>query len=848
VRFPAATRPFDVDVPGLAEEPTGVDMPDDATGSLDIDGPGASARSSTGSGLDPEELLRRLTRGLDCLTHVERVPSRPGSTVDWPSWVPADLRTALRARGVDRPWSHQAAAADLAHAGRHVVVSTGTASGKSLAYHLPVLTVLAADPRATALYFAPTKALAADQLRALSEIAPADVRASVYDGDTPWEEREWVRTFSRFVLTNPDMVHRGVLPRHANWSTFLRRLRFVVIDECHTYRGVFGSHVAHVIRRLRRICARYGSSPTFLLASATVGDPANTASRLTGLDVTAVTDDGSPRGGVTFALWEPPFLPVGKGANRNGGTGDPSHVADPGSPNVDGTTATDAWPQIRVSTLRQTADLLTDAVVNGARTLAFVRSRRGAEVVATMSRRALAEAVPQLAGRVAAYRAGYLREERRQLERALLAGDLLGLASTNALELGVDLVGVDAVVLAGYPGTLASMWQQAGRAGRGARDALCVFVARDDPLDTYLVNHPEALFGRPVEATVLDPSNPYVLGPHLCCAAAEMPLTESDLPLFGDAAAETIDRLVAGGYLRRRPTGWYWAGDGRPEVDLRGSGGAPIAIVEESTGRLLGTVDGGASHVQVHTGAVHLHQGESYVVDALDLDDCVALVHAEEPDWSTHARDVTSLTVESIRNIVDAGPVGMFLGTVDVTNQVVSYQRRRIATGEIIDTRPLDLPSRQLRTTAVWWTISPGALATAGIDPADVPGALHAAEHAAIGLLPLVATCDRWDIGGLSTALHADTEAPTVFVYDGHPGGAGFAERAYHVATEWLHATREAIASCACEHGCPSCVQSPKCGNGNEPLSKDGAVRVLDAVLEAIELAHDGSQDVHGSV
>ena len=889
MRFPAAARPLGVDAPGLApdympdlmEAPSDVEVPggsfdggepgqaspaDAAGGGLRTHGlAGASVRGSSGSGLDPDELLRRLTRGLDCLTHVEQVPSRVGSTVDWPLWVPADLRAALRARGVERPWSHQAAAADLARAGRHVVVSTGTASGKSLAYHLPVLTALAADPRATALYFAPTKALAADQLRALSEIAPADVRASVYDGDTPWEEREWVRTYARFVLTNPDMVHRGVLPRHANWSTFLRRLRFVVIDECHTYRGVFGSHVAHVIRRLRRVCARYGSSPIFLLASATVGDPAGTASRLTGLDVTAVTDDGSPRGGVTFALWEPPFLPVGHGADRrsadatvssdgngNGGggeRGDVEDVADAARSNADGghdPTATDAWPQIRVSTLRQTADLLTDAVVHGARTLAFVRSRRGAEVVATMSRRALTEAVPQLAGRVAAYRAGYLREERRQLEQALLAGDLLGLASTNALELGVDLVGVDAVVLAGYPGTLASLWQQAGRAGRGARDALCVLVARDDPLDTYLVHHPEALFGRPVEATVLDPSNPYVLGPHLCCAAAEMPLTEADLPLFGDAAGETIDRLVAGGYLRRRPTGWYWAGDGRPEVDLRGSGGAPIAIVEESTGRLLGTVDGGASHVQVHTGAVHLHQGESYVVDSLDLDDCVALVHAEEPDWSTHARDVTSLTVESIRSIVDAGPVGMFLGTVDVTNQVVSYQRRRIATGEVIDTRPLDLPSRQLRTTAVWWTISPAALAAAGVDPADVPGALHAAEHAAIGLLPLVATCDRWDIGGLSTALHVDTEAPTVFVYDGHPGGAGFAERAYHVADEWLHATREAIASCACEHGCPSCVQSPKCGNGNEPLSKDGAVQVLDAVLEAIGLTRQAGWNTRG--
>jgi len=792
----------------------------------DWDADDFSDQSASGSWPDPTDLLQRLTRGVDCLTHVERVVRRTGRPVEWPKWVPRELRATLRAHGVRRPWSHQAAAADLAHSGRHVVVSTGTASGKSLAYYLPVLSALGADQRATALYLAPSKALAADQLRAVGAIAPADVRPAVFDGDTPWEEREWVRSFARLVLTNPDMVHHGMLPRHATWATFLRRLRYVVIDECHTYRGVFGSHVAHVIRRLRRVCERYGSSPVFLLASATVGDPAGTASRLVGLDVTAVTDDGSPRGGVTFALWEPPFMMTGG-------------VQNLGSETFDGDDSFDAIGQsrIRVSTLRQTADVLADAVANGARTLAFVRSRRGAEVVASMTRRALDEAVPDLADRVAAYRAGYLREDRRRLEQDLLTGELLGLASTNALELGVDLVGVDAVVLSGYPGTLASLWQQAGRAGRGARDALCVLIARDDPLDTYLVHHPEALFGRPVEATVLDPSNPYVLGPHLCCAATESPLTDADLPLFGDGAAEILDRLVADGLLRRRPTGWYWTGDGRPEIDLRGSGGASISIVEQSTGRLLGTVDGGSAHAHVHTGAVHLHQGESYVVDALDLDDCVALVHAEEPDWSTHARDVTSLTVESVRHVVDAGPVGMFFGTVDVTNQVVSYQRRRIATGEVIDTRPLDLPARRLKTTAVWWTISPQALADAGIDPADVPGALHAAEHAAIGLLPLVATCDRWDIGGLSTALHADTDAPTVFVYDGHPGGAGFAERAYHVAAEWLRATREAISSCGCEHGCPSCVHSPKCGNGNEPLSKADAVRVLDAVLDALRSA-----------
>jgi len=758
----------------------------------------------------PTDLLRRLTRGSDeSLTHVERVPARAGATAPWPDWAPAELVARYGARGVAQPWRHQVAAAELAHAGTHVIVATGTGSGKSLAYQLPVLAGLLAEPRATALYLAPTKALAADQLRAATELAPEGVRPAGYDGDTPREEREWVRAHARLVLTNPDMVHYGLLPRHDSWASFLRRLRFVVVDECHAYRGVFGSHVAQVLRRLRRICARYGSTPVFILASATAGDPAGSAERLTGVPVRAVVEDASPRGAITFALWEPPLLR--------------SRAA-----------LEDAAP-VRKSALREAADLLTDSVIQGARTLTFIRSRKGAELVAAMARRSLGEVAPELADRVAAYRAGYLREERRALEQALLSGELLGLASTNALELGVDLVGLDSVVLAGYPGTLASMWQQAGRAGRAGREALCVFVARDDPLDTYLVHHPAALFGRPVEATVLDPTNPYVLAPHLCAAAAELPLTPADLELFGgEAAATTIAALVAAGHLRRRPTGWYWAREGRPDIDLRGTGGAPVAVVESATGRLLGTVDRGASHVQVHTGAVHLHQGVSYLVDELDLDDGVALVHAEEPEWSTHPRDVTTLTVESVTSYVDAGPVGLFLGTVDVTNQVISYQRRRLGSGEVIDTRPLDLPPRQLTTTAVWWTISEQALRRAGIEPSDTPGALHAAEHASIGLLPLMATCDRWDIGGLSTALHPDTEAPTVFVYDGHPGGAGFAERAYHVAAQWLEATREAIATCGCESGCPSCVQSPKCGNGNEPLDKAAAVRVLASVLGAL--------------
>jgi DEAD/DEAH box helicase domain-containing protein len=796
----------------------------------------------TTTGADAASLLADLRSryGDGRITHIERLPARAGEPATWPDGVPPALREVLAARGISAPWRHQAEAAVRAASGEHVVVATGTASGKSLAYLLPALSRLLTDPRATVLYLSPTKALAADQLRALAELGLTEVRAACYDGDTPREEREWIRAHGRFILTNPDMLHWGILPGHRAWRVFLKQLAYVIVDECHAYRGVFGSHVANLLRRLRRLAG----DPTFLLASATSGDPAASASRLTGLDVFAVTEDASPRGGVTFALWEPPLLELsrapllsaepdqGRPAEEGAQRGAPSSVAEP----EEGRPAEEDAAPVRRSALHESADLLADAVSRGVRTLAFVRSRRGAEVVAATARRALDEAVPGLGQQVAAYRAGYLPEERRALERAMHDGALCGLAATNALELGVDLAGLDAVVLCGYPGRLASLWQQAGRAGRAGQEALCVLVARDDPLDTYLVHHPEALFGRPVEATVLDPGNPYVLSPQLASAAVEAPLTEADLALFGDGATAAIEALVGEGLLRRRPAGWFWTGGQRPEVDLRGTGGPPIAVVESASGRLLGTVDAASAHFQVHPGAVYLHHGETYVVDALDLADEVALVHSESPPWTTYARDTTDLAVVSVRSYHDAGPVGLFLGEVDVTSQVVSYQRRRVGSGEVLGTFPLDLPQRQLRTVAVWFTVSPQALAGAGLDPGDVPGALHAAEHAAIGLLPLVATCDRWDIGGLSTAMHPDTGAPSVFVYDGHPGGAGFAERAYAAAVEWLSATRDVIADCACEAGCPSCVQSPKCGNGNNPLAKTEAVAALEVVLSALRL------------
>ncbi|WP_232806876.1 DEAD/DEAH box helicase [Geodermatophilus chilensis] len=786
--------------------------------------PQGGSPASVGAPLPGADLLDAVLSGTpeeeQPVTHVHRMPVRDSRTLPWPAWVSPELRARLEAQGVSAPWRHQVEAAQLARDGSHVVVATGTASGKSLAYQVPALTRLAEDPRACVLYLAPTKALARDQLASVAELADPSVRPAAYDGDTPMEEREWVRRHSRWIVTNPDMLHRGVLPAHQRWSSTLRRLAYVVVDECHAYRGVFGSHVGHVLRRLRRICRRYGAEPVFLLASATVAEPAAAATRLVGAPVVAVTEDGSPRPGATFALWEPPLT------ERTGEHGAP----------------------LRRSAAADAATLLADLVERGARTLAFVRSRRSAESVAEQARHVLLDrGRADLARRVDSYRGGYLPEERRELERALSAGELLGVATTNALELGIDIAGLDAVVLAGYPGTLASLWQQAGRAGRAQRESLVVFVARDDPLDHYLAHHPRAVFGRPVEATVTDPTNPYVLGPQLCCAAAELPLVPEDLADFGGAAAEAlVEELVAEGALRRRPTGWYWAGRGRPDVDIRGSGLAPVTIIEGDTGRLLGTVDGDAAHATVHTGAVYVHRGETYVVDEFDVDEAVAVAHPESPEWTTVARDVTDLAIVTTDRSRSLGTVTAHTGVVDVTNQVVAYQRRRLGTGEVLAEFPLDLPARQLRTRAVWLTLDERAVGRAEVDDAELPGSLHAAEHAAIGILPLLATCDRWDLGGVSTALHPDTGAATIVVYDGHPGGAGFAERGFAVLRRWLQATRATVASCECESGCPSCVQSPKCGNGNEPLDKAGAVRVLDVVLDELataEAAGEGAAD-----
>ena len=741
--------------------------------------------------------------------HVRRIPERPGRPVPWPAWVPEALRMRLAERGIDAPWTHQAAAAELARAGQPVIVATGTASGKTLALWLPVLEAVMGDDTATALYLSPTKALAHDQLRSLEALAVPGLRVAAYDGDTPPDERRWVRAHAHYVFSNPDLVHRSMLPRHTAWSRFLRGLRYIVLDEAHHYRGMFGSHVALVVRRLLRVARQYGSDPIVLCASATVADPARTATRLVGRPVEAITDDGAPRGAMTAVLWEPPEV-LG------------AVVADKGE------------RKPRRSAIAETADLLADLVCSEVRTLAFVHSRRGAETVAMLARDEVSEVDESLVDRVASYRGGYLPEERRALERDLRDGHLLGVATTNALELGIDISGLDAVVISGWPGTRASLWQQWGRAGRRQGDALGVLVAREDPLDRYVLEHPGVIFDQPVEAVVLDPTNPHVLGPHLLAAAAEQPLTEQDATtFFGPTAIALLDDLTAQGLLRRRRTGWFWTSPDSPadRIDLRGTAGRPVQLVEEGTGRLLGTVEAARAPASVHAGAVYVHQGITHVVEHLDLDDAVAIVRPEQVDYSTTATEVADYRIISTDEEVAWGDARLCRGEVEVTSRVVGYLKRRYATAEILGEEPLDMPERVLRTRGVWWTLSDAQVRAATAHEVDIAGAAHAAEHASIGLLPLVATCDRWDIGGVSTALHPDTMRCTVMVYDGHPGGAGFVDRAYDEAEVWLSATRAAIAGCPCEFGCPSCVQSPKCGNGNEPLDKAGAVRLLDLLL-----------------
>jgi DEAD/DEAH box helicase domain-containing protein len=772
------------------------------------------------------DYIRRIRANPDYrgqVAHAQEIPPRPARYAEPEEPLHPILEARLRALGIDRLYTHQAAAVDAVRRGEHVMAVTATASGKTLCYNLPAIEAVLRDPRARAFYLFPTKALAQDQLGKLNDFGLfPTVRFATYDGDTPQEERRYIKRGAHIVLTNPDMLHVGIMPYHTTWAQFFANLRYVVVDEIHTYRGVFGANVAQVMRRLRRICAHYGASPQFIACSATIANPASLMRALTGLDPTVIDDDGAPRGKRTFVFWNPPL--VGENGERR-------------------------------SAHTEATSLFVNLVESFVRTITFTKARKSAELILRYTREEFERRESLLGGRVMSYRAGYTKEERRAIEDGLFSGKLLGVTATNALELGVDVGGLDATVLTGYPGTIASAWQQAGRAGRAQDEALSVLVALDNPLDQYLMRHPEYFFGRPVEQAIVDPDNRRVLAAHLACAAYELPVGENDLPLFSPRAPEVLAQLEEEGTLVRRNGKWYYRGDDYPpagvnirsasaetyeiresKVESRKSQDFPLSTFDSrlSTppGRLIGTVEGASVYFTVHPGAIYLHQGETYLVEELDEESRVARVRPAEVNYYTEPRELTHITVLGEKESRPLGVTQARFGEVVVSTQVLGFRRKQLYTDIIIDLVDLDLPEQVFETEAFWFTVPAAMVAELAKAGLDLGGAIHAAEHACIGMMPLFAMCDRWDIGGVSSPNHPDTGLATVFIYDGHPGGVGIAEATFDRLAELLQATQEMIAACPCADGCPSCVQSPKCGNNNEPLDKRGAAWLLKATLK----------------
>ena len=725
------------------------------------------------------------------VTYVGGEPARPPRFAPMPEGLHPKVADALAARGLEQLFTHQADAWDAAQRGEHLVVATGTASGKTLAFNLPVLDALARQPKTRALYLYPTKALAQDQMRSLTELKPPAIKPAIYDGDTESSRRWQIRKWSNLILTNPDMLHVGVLPHHDRWGDVLHNLRYVVVDEAHVYRGVFGSHVGNVLRRLRRLARIYGADPQFLLASATIANPGELARRLLGVEATTIEQDGAPKAERTILLWNPPL--------------------------------TDEELGLRASALGEAARLMASLVERGVRTLCFAKSRKSAELVHRFTAQRLGDAT-----RLSPYRAGYTPAQRREIERRLVEGDLLGVSATNALELGIDVGLLDAVVCVGFPGTVASLRQQWGRAGRRGH-GLAAMVATEDALDQFFMRDPESLLDRRVEAAILDHANPRVLDGHVRSAAFEAPLDEKDAETLGP---EALDRAAQLPDLRRKDGGFVWAGRDYPagRFGLRSATPDSFTVVDVSTGSLLGLVEQERAYSTVHQGAVYLHLGESYRVAELGLENRTALVEPYTGDEYTQAKkDTMTAIVEPLREERRLG-LDLTFGRVVVTEQVVAYQRKRIGDGETIETLPLDLPETEFETEAIWFV--PEEEMLEGLtDITRLLGALHAAEHAMIAILPLWAMCDRWDIGGLSTNLHFQTGRPTIFVYDGHAGGVGINERGFDVFEGWVADTARLLEGCPCDHGCPSCVQSPKCGNLNEPLDKGGSLELLQRML-----------------
>jgi len=726
--------------------------------------------------------------------------SRPAKQVELPDSLHPDLLESLRAAGIESLYSHQLEAYETAR-DSNLILTSGTASGKSLSFNLPVLDGIAHDPMRRALYLYPTKALAQDQARKLSELRPPGVREAIYDGDTPREERPSIRRRANLVLTNPDMLNVGVLPHHKHWGDFLANLGWVVVDEAHTYRGVFGSHVANVLRRLRRVARIYGSEPRFAMASATIANPGELAERLSGVSFELLDDDGAPRAGREVAMWNPPVI--------------------------------EESTQTRRSPISEASDMLAELVSRGVRTICFMRSRRGIELIKRFTEIKLTESGnADLARRIAPYRAGYTPQQRREIEASLASGELLAVAATDALELGIDVGELDAAICVNFPGTVASLRQMWGRAGRRQR-GLAVYIAGQDALDQFFCRHPDEFLGRPVEAAILDHRSEQIQMQHLVAAAYESPLGPDDDEVFGEGWRHAAENLVTMGELRRgrgerflTRTGDFVAG----RISLRSASADSVAVVDAASGEMIGEVEAQRAFDTVHPGAIYLHLGRSYEVSELDLGSRRATVKPFDGDFYTQAKKETDVWIEEMRIQRQALGVELNFGAVSVTEQVIAFQRKRLGDHEVLDTIALDLPEQNFVTQALWYVI--GDRMASALPPDVLLGALHASEHGQIAVLPLIAMCDRWDIGGLSTNIHHQTGSPSIFIYDGHPGGVGITQRGYEEFEQLVGDADRLIRECPCEDGCPSCVQSPKCGNLNEHLHKGGALELMGSMLE----------------
>lgn len=746
------------------------------------------------------DYIKGLAGYADQIVHIEPLPAQEARYGELDNPLPPELEFALKKRGMLPLYTHQAAAVNAAGQGKNVMVVTPAASGKTLCYNLPVLQSLLTEKGSRALYLFPTKALAQDQLRSLSELislADPRIKYAAFDGDTPHKDRTQIKKAAQIILTNPDMLHLGILPNHQSWATFFHRLRYVVIDEAHIYRGVFGSHVSNVLRRLRRLCNYYNASPQFICCSATIANAKEHIEKLVGASFEVIDEDGAPRGEKDFVLWNPPLL--------------------------------DEVKMTRRSANSEAAFLLSELVRKGIRTIAFTRTRKLTEIVYNYSRQQLAE--PALAKKIKPYRAGYLAEDRRQIERELFDGELLGVVSTTALELGIDIGDLEATVLAGYPGSIASTWQQAGRSGRREGKSLSFLVGLNNPLDQYFMHYPSFLFRKSFENVLTNPGNPHVLKAHLLCTAWELPLSDTDERFWGEGFAEAKKELEEEGRMKSRQGKYYptasisYPAEG---VNIRSTSSLYYTILDTTqNNRPLETVEAGMAASQIHPGAVYLHQGESYLITGLDLISRTACAKPADIPYYTQAMELTDLKVLKTIKEKDTRHARTYFGEVEVTSHVVGFKKKVQITEDIIGMEPLDLPPNHFNTLALWFDIPARAVKLIEEYYLDFPGGLHAAEHASIALLPLFALCDRNDLGGVSTAFHSDTGKAQIFIYDAHPGGIGISEMGFELIQDLWRETLKLIVECPCTDGCPSCIQSPKCGNNNHPLDKKAAAIIL---------------------